>query len=416
MTGDRVCVHGLGYVGLPTAAVLAASDYDVYGYDVDDDLVADLQAGRIECEEPGLDSLVREALAAGTLAPVDEPVRADYHLVCVPTALTDDRTADLSAVEAAAGSIAPTLRSGDVVVLESTVPPGTTTGVLAPILAEEGSVDDGGFGLVYSPETVLPGRILAELRSNDRIVGGVDRASTATGVELYDSFVEGDLHETDATTAEFAKLAQNTYRDANVALANEFARLARDHGVDPREVVALGNSHPRVDVHDPGPGPGGHCLPVDPWFLCEDTDRETLIERARRLNDDMVTYVADLVAGHFEDLSTRRIAVLGTAYKGGVADTRRSPGLRLASELRNRRGAAVRLHDVHADDYDLAATTLSDVTAEADAVVVTTGHEEYGRLDRDRLREQMRTPVAVDTTDVLDADAWRAAGFEVTRL
>ncbi|WP_418280449.1 nucleotide sugar dehydrogenase [Halorubrum sp. DTA98] len=416
MSGKTVCVHGLGYIGLSTATVLAHSDNQVYGYDTDESLLRELEHRTVSLDEPGMERLVVEAMDEGTLTPVRECRAADYHLLCVPTPVVD-RRADLSAVTEAAETATSNLRPGDVVVLESTVPPGTTVKRVLPLLEADGPDE---FGLVYAPETVLPGRILTEVRENDRLVGGVDAAATKAGVDLYESFVEGRLHTTDATTAEFAKLAQNTYRDVNIALANEFAKLTREHDVDPRRVIELGNTNPRVDIHTPGPGPGGHCVPVDPWFLCEGTSRETLIEYARQLNDEMVSYVCELVGERFEELADRRISVLGAAYKGGVADARNSPGIRLADELRDRYGAKVRLHDPHVSspnmDWTIENGSVPEFVAGSDAIVVTTDHDEYRDLHPGPVREGMRTLVAVDTKDVLDASSWREVGFEVARI
>lgn len=416
MSERTVCVHGLGYIGLSTATMLAHDGNEVYGYDIDESVVRDLEQRTVPIDEPGLERFVLEALEGGTLTPVQECREADYHLLCVPTPVAD-RRADLSAVTAAAETATSNLRPGDVVVLESTVPPGTTVERILPLLEAEGPDD---FRLVYAPETVLPGKILTELRENDRLIGGVDAASTQAGVDLYESFLEGRIHTTDATTAEFAKLAQNTYRDVNIALANEFAKLAREHNVDARQVVELGNTHPRVDIHQPGPGPGGHCVPVDPWFLCEGTDGETLIEHARRLNDEMVSYVCDLVGERFDELTDREISVLGAAYKGNVADTRNSPGLRLATELRDRHGATVHLHDPHVskpnEEWTIANGSVPEFAAGSDALVVTAGHDEYRDLHPESFRDSMRTQVAVDTKDVLDAAAWREVGFDVARI
>jgi len=416
VTEGSVCVHGLGYVGLPTAAVLAGQGYDVYGYDIDESRRAALRRGEVGFAEERLTELARDVVADDRLTVVDACRPASYHIVCVPTPLTDDCTVDLSAVDAAVSTAGAVLRPGDTVVVESTIPPGTTVDRLVPRLEAESSLSTGAFDVVYSPETVLPGRVLTELAANDRLVGGVDAASTTAGVELYESFVDGELHRTDATTAEFVKLAQNTYRDVNVALANEFAKLARAHGVDPRAVVAMGNTHPRVDIHRPGMGTGGHCLPNDPWFLFEGVDRETIIEHARHLNDGMVAYVCDLLADRLT-LDASLVTVLGAAYKGNVADARNSPGLRLAEELRDRRGAAVRIHDPHIDESvhpDLETGEIPAASADADALVVATDHDKYRALPPESVRDVMRTPLVVDTRDVLDYEEWRDAGFDVT--
>ncbi|WP_115865074.1 nucleotide sugar dehydrogenase [Halorussus litoreus] len=431
---SRVCVHGLGYIGLPTAAMLTSNGHEVVGFDTSERVLDRIERLDLQFDEPELRSLVSDALDSGDLVLATEPETADYHLVCVPTPLdasgvgtqTDNRTelrkrADLSAVEAASDTIADELRPGDTVIVESTVPPGTTAETVRPILEASGLTAGEDFRLAYSPETVLPGDVARELRENDRIVGGVDDGSTRSAVELYDSFVDATVYTTTATTAEFAKLAQNTFRDVNIALANEFAKLARDYGIESREAIRLGNTHPRVDIHRPGPGVGGHCVPVDPWFLAEHSDRTELLECARRVNDGMVGYVVELVRSHLGDLDGRRIAVLGVAYKGNVADVRQSPTLRLAHELVET-GADASFHDPHveadsvAQSERVALSSLSEATANADAVVIMTDHDEYRNLDPQRMAERMRTPVMVDTKAMIDRDAWTDSGFDVSQV
>jgi len=428
---SRVCVHGLGYIGLPTAAMLANNSHEVVGFDTDERVQDRIERRNLQFDEPRLNALVSDALASDDLLITDEPEPADYHLVCVPTPLDEtNKRADRSAVEAASNAVADLLRTGDTVVVESTVPPGTTAEFVRPILEGSGFTVGKEFLLAYSPETVLPGDVVRELRENDRIVGGVCDRATRSAVELYDSFVDGTIYQSDATTAEFAKLAQNTYRDVNIALANEFAKLARDYGIDAREAIDLGNTHPRVEIHRPGPGVGGHCVPVDPWFLGERSDRSALVEHARKINDGMVEYVAELLRAHLGDLSGRRIAVLGVAYKGNVADTRQSPALRFADVLADT-GAEGRFHDPHVEDIHveeshaedssveetpLRLTSLSDATADADALVVMTDHDEYRELDPERIADRMATPVVVDTKATIDRDEWTAHGFDISQV
>ena len=420
---SRVCIHGLGYIGLPTAAMLANAGHEVVGFDVDDAVLDRIERRDLQFDEPTLQSFVSEALESGDLVLSDEPAPADYHLVCVPTPLDDSgERADLSAVEAASDAVADRLMAGDTVVVESTVPPGTTAETVRPILERDGLRAGEDFRLAYSPETVLPGNVVRELRENDRIVGGVSDGATRSAVDLYDSFVEGTVYRTDATTAEFAKLAQNTYRDVNIALANEFAKLAREHGVDSREAIRLGNTHPRVNVHRPGPGVGGHCVPVDPWFLAGDSEAAGLIERARAVNDGMVEYVVELLRAHLGDLADRRVAVLGVAYKGNVADVRQSPTIRLADSL-SETDADVRFHDSHVraartggDEPPVELDSLADATTNADAIVIMTDHDEYESLDPARLADRMATPVVVDAKSVVDRDTWSANGFDVSQV
>ena len=416
---SAVCVHGLGYIGLPTAAVFADAGLDVVGYDTDEVVRETVQSGESHVNEPGLADLVAETRAQGTLDVATEPPAAEYHLVCVPTPFDEEsREADLRCVRAAAQGVGEVLRPGDAVVLESTVPPGTTAGPFRDAL-EGTSVLDAGedFALAHCPETVLPGRMLAELRANDRLVGGVDRPSAEAARRLYERVVDGEVDVApDATTAEFVKLVQNAYRDANVALANEVAGLAADYGVDSRRAIEHANRHPRVDLLEPGPGVGGHCLPVDPWFLGHDSDRLDLVERARAVNDGMPAYVADVLARKLGSLDGRRIAVLGVAYKGNVDDARGSPGLALAEELRSRGGVEVAVQDPRVSDPSLDLSSVVSATRDADAVAVTAAHDEYASLSPGMVTDRMAGDVVVDACDALDRDRWRGIGAAVETL
>ncbi|SEO23041.1 UDP-N-acetyl-D-mannosaminuronic acid dehydrogenase [Halogranum amylolyticum] len=436
----KLCVHGIGYIGLATAALFANAGHEVVGYDPDERLVSELRADNPRTTEDELRAFVLEALDR-EFEPTTEPVEADCHLVCVPTPYDEEsRRADLTYVEAAGRTVADLLRPGDLVVLESTVPPGTTEGVFATLLETSGLTAGVDFALAHCPEMVLPGNITYEIVHNDRIVGGVDGASTDRVVALYEPLVEGAIHRApDATTAEFAKLAQNAYRDVNVAFANELARVAHDYGIRSRDAIALANVHPRVDVLNPGPGVGGHCLPIDPWFLGQSSDSLDLVESARRVNEGMVDFVADLLEAELGALAGASVAVLGVAYKGNVDDSRHSPGLRFADRLRAVQatseteleatatdggqtdaddGVDVRLSDPYVDDHDgtLGLVALDDALEDADAVVVTAAHDAFRDLDPERVRDLVARPLVVDTLACLDAERWRAAGFDYVEV
>jgi UDP-N-acetyl-D-mannosaminuronic acid dehydrogenase len=423
MTEADVCVYGLGYIGLPTAAVLADSGHDVTGYDINTDLLESLRDGTVPVEEQGLDDLVETVVDSGALSLSETPVTADYHVICVPTPLQSSRQrADLTMVEAATEDVAATLTPGSTVILESTVPPGTTAETVKPILEASGLVAGEDFGLAFSPETVLPGNILQELRSNNRIVGGIDDASTVAGTHLYESFTDGDIHETDATTAEMAKLSQNTFRDVNIAYANELAMIAHENGVDSGELVDLANTHPRVMVHRPGPGVGGHCIPIDPWFLIEDTSHAAIIDTARRVNDSMVEYVLAMLRGGLGSLEGRTIGVLGLAYKGNVSDTRESPGIRVVERLR-KEGATVLVNDPHVSDAEMDLHSLDTVFGQSDGVIVTTDHDEYAAytppkqaVSEPRVLQDGSGGVIVDTKRVLDPEIWNDSGYRLIQL
>ncbi|MFC7157960.1 nucleotide sugar dehydrogenase [Halomarina halobia] len=431
---STICVHGLGYVGLPTAALLAHNGHDVAGYDVDEAVIDRLSRGEVRTGEAELREYIAEVIEDGRLTLSNEVVPASYHLVCVPTPLdAEAERADLAYVLSAAGGIAGVLREGDTVIVESTVPPGTTEGpVLEALEGDSGLRAGEDFHLAHSPETVLPGNILYELRANDRFVGGVDATSTEAAARLYEPCIDGTVHRApDATTAEFVKLVQNAYRDTNIGFANELAKIARDYGIDTREAIGLANRHARVDILQPGPGVGGHCLPVDPLFLAHGSDSVDLIRNARRVNDSMAGYVADLVTHYFGDLDGKRLAILGVAYKGNVDDARNSPGLRLARMLRateqeqpavadggEHMGVEMRLHDPHVSDDDgsMGLVSLETALDGADAIVVTTDHDEYRDLSPTEAADRMRGRLLVDTKGLMDENAWRDADFDVLTL
>ena len=411
----RVCVHGLGHIGLPTALLLA-HEHDVVGVDVDADRVAHLQSGDLPLDEPGLTELFEGATERGSFEARTDPVPADVHVLTVPTPL--DRAtnvADLGAVRAAAESVGEVLRPDDLVVLESTAPPTTTAGLLVPILRATSDVADPL--AAYCPERAMPPRTVSEMVENDRIVGGTSEEATALAAALYEGFVEGAVHRTDATTAEFVKLVENTQRDVDIALANEFAVLAERTGIDVHEAISLANRHPRVQVLDPGPGVGGHCITVDPWFLTGEGEAR-LIPMAREVNDTMPDHVARLVRRTLSGpTATARVALFGVAYKGNVGDTRETPARRIVRRLENE-GCAVTVHDPHVETgaFDRPLVDAETAVDGADCLLVVTDHDAFRELDPTALAERMATPRVVDTRNLLDHGRWADAGFDVTVL
>src|SRR4030081_468999 len=341
---NTICVLGLGYIGLPTGSMFALAGKDIIGVDPSPRVHSALSSGLAMIDEPELQTLVTAAINSGRLRVQTRPQPADAFIIAVPTPLdpTTNR-ADLSYVEQAARDIVPLLRRGTLVVLESTVPPGTTRDVLAAILAESGLEPGRDICVAHCPERVLPGRILVELEQNDRLAGGLTPACAEAAADLYSAFCKGAIMRTDATTAEMVKVMENTFRDVNVALANEFALIAERIGVDVWEAIRLANHHPRVSVLRPGPGVGGHCIAVDPWFLVDAApDEARLIRASREVNDSMPEHVLARLAALVSPPAP--VALLGVTDKAGVDDTRQSPALRVA-ELAVERGFAVRLCD-----------------------------------------------------------------------
>ncbi len=420
MKFETLCVLGLGYIGLPTASTFATNGMRVFGVDVDKRVVDMLQQGEIHIHEPGLRTLVQAAFGSGNLSVSDKPQPSDAYIIAVPTPITADKRADLGYVRQAAESIVPHLQKGTLVVLESTSPPRTTIDVLVPIL--EGSRLKAGedFHLVYSPERVLPGKILHELIENARVIGGIDRASAEAARELYSTFVRGQIHLTDATTAEMVKLMENTYRDVNIALANEFSRLGERFGVDIWRAIELANLHPRVEILRPGPGVGGHCISVDPWFLVEAAQGITpLIQGAREVNDSQPAHLVAAVKQRLGGLQGRRIAALGMSYKANVDDLRESPAIDVARSLASE-GAKVTVFEpfVPALEMDAAETApgLEVALSGAEALILLVDHQEFVDLDPAEVAGWMPGRIAFDTRGVWDPVPWKAAGFELSRL
>ena len=418
---QRICMLGLGYIGLPTASTFATHGLQVIGVDVNAHVVETLREGHLHIQEPGLSTLVSEALRSGNLVITGKPEPADAFIIAVPTPFFDDKRADLSFVISAAESIVPYLKTGNLVILESTSPPQTTARIVAPILERSGLKAGVDFYLAYSPERVLPGQILRELVENARVIGGVTPASARAGRELYSVFVQGEIFETDSTTAEMVKLMENTYRDVNVAIANEFSRLADRFGIDIWEAIAIANHHPRVKILNPGPGVGGHCISVDPWFLVEAAEDITpLIHMARIVNDAQPEFVVDLAkraAG--EELSGKRIAALGLSYKADVDDLRESPAIEVA-RLLVEAGCQVKAFEPCKPAAVIEGLTsvpsLEDALAGADILVLLVGHKVFRGLDPQAVAQITPARIVIDTINGWIGKDWEAAGFKVYRL
>ncbi len=339
MKGDfsHVCVIGLGYVGLPMAAVLASRGVRVTGIDTNEQTVAAINRGEVPIVEPDLDIMVRGAVAAGMLNAAPRPTPADAFIIAVPTPFTDDMKPDISHVRAAAESLAGVLKKGDLVIVESTSPVGTTEGVseylaeLRPDLTFPHAAGEAAdIHVAHSPERVLPGRVLLELVRNDRVVGGVTPACAKMTAALYHMFVDGECLLTSARTAELVKLAENAYRDVNIAFANELSLVCDRLEINVWDVVALANRHPRVDILKPGPGVGGHCIAVDPWFIVDSAPDDTvLIRAARGVNDGKPRHVAAQVTAAAVTTDAQAIACLGLSYKADIDDLRESPAVKI---------------------------------------------------------------------------------------
>lgn len=380
----NICIVGLGYIGLPTAALLANQGYQVLGIDVSEDVVNIVNNGEIHIVEPELDAYVAKAVRNKTLTAALKPKPADVFVLAVPTPFHDGHVPNIDYVEAATRSIASVLKAGNMVILESTSPVGTTDRV-AEVLREEG-VDIESIHIAHCPERVLPGHIMRELVENDRIVGGVTPEATEIVADFYRSFVSGEVLTTDARTAEMAKLTENSFRDVNIAFANELSILCDKFGIDVWELIRLANRHPRVNILQPGTGVGGHCIAVDPWFIVHAGGEDArIIRAAREVNDYKTAWVVERI---LTDIKTFRekegreptVACMGLAFKPNIDDLRESPALSvfqslvmenvqsLAVEPNLKRHQSIVLHDYH------------EVATSADIVVYLVAHNEFKHL------------------------------------
>ncbi len=404
MTYKRVNMIGLGYIGLPTAAVLASRGVQVLGVDVKQAVVDTINRGEIHIVEPDLDMLVRGAVETGRLRAAVAPERADAFVIAVPTPMTDDRQADLSFIEAAAQSIAPVLEKGNLVVLESTSPVGTTE-KLAAWLAEArpdlhlprsgapmGEPADGSadIAIAYCPERVLPGRVIQELTQNDRVIGGLTPACAEAAVAFYKIFVNAPCVPTNARVAELCKLAENGFRDVNIAYANELANVCERLDIDVWSVIELASRHPRVNILRPGPGVGGHCIAVDPWFIAASAPDDTpLIQAARGVNDGRPDRVMARVAAALDRLepasrSEARIACLGLTFKANIDDVRESPALEVTGRLAKAYPGRVMAVDPFLKalpdalkGLDVTFTDISTAVSEAAVIVLLVDHQAF---------------------------------------
>lgn len=388
-SSTTICVVGLGYIGLPTAAILADRGYRVVGVDVRPDVVDTINRGEIHIHEPRLDELVARVVQQGRLRASIEPCRADVYFLCVPTPINADTTPDVHFVEAAARSIRAHVQPGNLIILESTSPPGTTERIVLPHAVPAGLVVGADVFVAHCPERVLPGRILTEVIENDRIVGGITSACTSKARRFYESFVTGRVMTTTARAAETAKLVENSFRDVNIAFANELSMLCDQLQLDVHEIIALANRHPRVKILTPGPGVGGHCISVDPWFLVHAAPEQTrLIRQARVVNDDKPHHVLRQIVAAARRDNSRVIGCLGLAYKADVDDLRESPSLEIVRELRRHEEFELLVCEpyVSAERFtEFPLTTLEEILHRADMLVLLTDHAPFRQLTREML-------------------------------
>jgi len=409
---QKIVVVGLGYIGLPTASMLATKGHQVLGVDINEAAVNTINSGKIHIVEPDLDILVRSAVNSGNLRASLVPEEADTFILAVPTPFKSgkegpEKIPDISFIEAATRAIAPFLREGNLVILESTSPVGTTERIgeiiaeLRPDLinAKCKTQHSTLIFIAHCPERVLPGHIIRELVDNDRIIGGLDKASAEKARDLYKTFCNGGIFLTDSKTAEMAKLVENSSRDVNIAFANELSMICDKLGINVWELIGLANKHPRVNILQPGPGVGGHCIAVDPWFIVAAAPNEArMIRTAREVNDAKPTWVLDKVIAKSTRFKNPVIGCLGLAFKANIDDLRESPAMCITRDLINAGVGRVMACEPNAHDgfKEFPLFELGEVLREADILLLLVDHEEFQGVDRELLKEK----VLIDTRGV----------------
>ena len=378
-----ITILGMGYIGLPTAIAFAKAGFTVKGFDVNKKVIETLKAGHIHIVEPSLQEAFEEALKSGRLIPTDKLEKSDVFIISVPTPFKKDheeKIADLSYVESASREVATVLEENNLVILESTVPP-MTTKLMTDILERESGISRDKFMSVHCPERVLPGRILYELEHNDRIIGAERREAGEYTKVIYDAMVkEGTCYITDDITAEMCKLVENTFRDVNIAFANELSVICDKLGIDVFELIKLANKHPRVNILTPGAGVGGHCLAVDPWFIVEKFPKEAnVIREARLINDFKPRFIVNKVDEILKGNKNLTVGVLGLAYKPDIDDLRESPAMEIAEILRDKGYKVVacepNVNSKEVNGFELYS--FDEIVAKADYLVLTQGHKEF---------------------------------------
>ena len=387
----KITIVGLGYMGLPTALLISQNeDYDVLGYDIDSRKVKMIENGELPFEEKGLEELFNKNKE--NFKATDELEESDVFLLSLPTPINKQKRCDLSYIDSAIDSLIPILKEGNLIILESTVPPGTTKRIKKKVSQKKEGILFG-----YVSEKAIPGNTIYEMVHNDRVAGCDDKKSKELMKDLYGSFVEGEIHFTDLNTAESVKLFENTFRDVNIALANELSKVSEDLGVNVYEVIKLANHHPRVDILQPGPGVGGHCIAVDPWFLLQNTTNGNLIKSSREINDKKPSDVVKRIEEVTKDIKNPKISILGLAYKKNVDDDRESPSYTIIDLLESQ-NYKVSVHDPHVKNYKI--DSIDKCLDNSDCIVLVTDHDYYKKIDLNDYN--VRNKIIVDTRDCFE--------------
>ena len=392
----KVCIIGQGYIGLPTAALFSKSHCEVVGVDISEKIINNLNKGIVHIEEPGISDQIKNAVDKKVYSASLTPQKADAFIITVPTPyIVENYSCDLSYVIEACHSILPVLEKGNTVIIESTIAPMSTDEQIKPIFEKAGFTIGEDLYLAHCPERVLPGRIMYELVNNNRIIGGVTPECAKKASEVYGQFVKGELILTEAKTAELSKCMENTFRDVNIALANELAKICAEIGVNALDVNEMANKHPRVNLHSPGPGVGGHCLAIDPYFIyAKAPETAKIIKLARDTNNSMPDFVCENVK---KIIKEGKISVLGVSYKGNTDDDRESPAYEIIAKLSS--DYEILVHDPHIENPNYVS--LEEAVKDSDLILVLCDHDEFKDLDYDLIKSSMKSPIIFDTKNII---------------
>lgn len=401
----------MGYIGLPTATMFSCYGHKVIGVDVNEKVVNNINKGKIIIEEPNLEELVEDVVKKGNLIASISPKESDVFIISVPTPIKDDKTSDMSYVISATKSIIKYLKEGNIVVLESTSPVGTTEEVVKPIIEESGLKVGRDIMLGYCPERVIPGKIIYELKNNYRVIGGIDKKSAEEIRKIYKTIVDGNIYLTDCKTAELCKLMENTYRDVNIALSNELLLICDKLNINVWEVIEYSNKHPRVNLHTPGPGVGGHCLAVDPWFIIEkEPELSNIIKSSRLLNDSMPEYVYNKIDKILQKDKSKKITILGITYKANTDDMRESPIIKLIDKLL-KNNYNVKVFDPYIKDFQINCQSILEACKDSDLLILGVNHDYFKNLPLDEIKTTMKGNLILDTRNFLDKEEVEKSGF-----
>lgn len=407
----NICVLGLGYIGLPTAVLFSLYGHNVVGVDINKEIVDKVNNGKIITQESNLGNLVNYVVSRGNLVASNTPRESDVFIISVPTPIKENKSADMNYVISAVKSILKYLKKGNIVILESTSPVGTTEEIIKPIIEESGFQVGSDILLGYSPERVIPGNIIYELKNNDRVIGGINEKSAKEIEKIYKTVVDGNMHLTNCKTAEICKLMENIYRDVNIALANEFLLICDKLDINGWEAIKYSNNHPRVNIHTPGPGVGGHCLAVDPWFIIDkEPCLSKIIKLSRNINDYMANYVYNSIEKILEQNTNKQITILGIAYKPNIDDIRESPIIKLIDNLL-KNNYSVKVFDPFVKDFYLNEKDLLSACKDSDILILGVNHDYFKHLPLDLIKKEMRGNIILDTRNCLDEKEIMNAGF-----